>query len=113
MPNGAKYWRFKYRIGGVEQSPYAIGVYPEVSLKQARAERDLARQWLRQGAGPEARARGRESESEDPPAWLPVGHAQNEFRRLAGIMVKNRLLTEANVSLLAIFCALHARLIGQ
>ena len=41
-PNGAKYWRMKYRFGG-KQKTLALGVYPEVSLKDARIERDQAR----------------------------------------------------------------------
>ncbi len=52
MPTGAKYWRLKYRLDGKERSPYAIGVYPQVSLAQARGERDRARQWIRDGLDP-------------------------------------------------------------
>jgi hypothetical protein len=37
-----KYWRLKYRIAGKEKA-LALGVYPEVSLKEARAKRDEAR----------------------------------------------------------------------
>lgn len=40
--NGSKYWRMKYRFGG-KQKTLALGVYPEVSLKAARVERDKAR----------------------------------------------------------------------
>ena len=34
-PNGSKYWRFKYRFAGKENR-LALGVYPQVSLKEAR-----------------------------------------------------------------------------
>ena len=34
-PNGAKYWRMKYRFEGKEKK-LALGVYPDVSLKDAR-----------------------------------------------------------------------------
>lgn len=44
-PTGAKYWRLKYRHGGVEKM-LALGVYPEVSLKRAREKRDEARLML-------------------------------------------------------------------
>lgn len=44
-PTGAKYWRLKYRHGGVEKM-LALGVYPEISLKRAREKRDEARQLL-------------------------------------------------------------------
>ena len=52
MPTGAKYWRLKYRIGGKEPSPYTLGTYPEVTLAEARRERDKAREWLRKGLDP-------------------------------------------------------------
>ncbi|MDD9920536.1 MAG: tyrosine-type recombinase/integrase [Alphaproteobacteria bacterium] len=35
MPNGAKYWRFIYRFNG-KQKLLAMGVYPEITLKEAR-----------------------------------------------------------------------------
>ncbi|MDG6347613.1 Arm DNA-binding domain-containing protein [Luteimonas sp. 8-5] len=41
MPNGAKYWRMKYRVAGREKR-LALGVYPEISLKRALVERDRA-----------------------------------------------------------------------
>jgi integrase len=56
--NGAKWWRLKYRFGG-KNKLLSLGVYPEVSLKEARAERDKARELLRQGIDPSA-ARKRE-----------------------------------------------------
>ena len=49
--NGAKYWRLKYRFGG-KQKTLALGVYPEVSLKEARIARDDARLSIRQGIDP-------------------------------------------------------------
>lgn len=51
--NGAKYWRVKYRFAGKEKM-LALGVYPEVSLKEARNGRDKARQQLRAGTDPSA-----------------------------------------------------------
>lgn len=50
-PNGAKYWRMKYRIYGKEKK-LAIGVYPEISLAQARIERENARKILADGKDP-------------------------------------------------------------
>lgn len=49
--NGSRYWRFKYRFGGKEQL-LAIGVYPDVSLKEARNKRDEARKQLQDGINP-------------------------------------------------------------
>lgn len=51
MPNGAKYWRLKYRFGGKEKV-LALGVYPEVSLKEAREKRDEARKLRSNGIDP-------------------------------------------------------------
>ncbi|NCP62051.1 MAG: tyrosine-type recombinase/integrase [Alphaproteobacteria bacterium] len=51
MPNGSKYWRLKYRYSGKEKR-LAFGVYPEVSLKEAREKRDEARKTLADGQDP-------------------------------------------------------------
>lgn len=48
---GGKYWRWKYRHGGKEKR-LALGVYPEVSLAQAREARDDARKLLKDGTDP-------------------------------------------------------------
>ena len=50
-PNGAKYFRLKYRIDGKEKL-LALGIYPDTSLKQAREKRDDARQQLADGIDP-------------------------------------------------------------
>lgn len=50
-PDGAKYWRLKYRYEGKERL-LALGVYPEVSLKAARARRAEAREKLASGLDP-------------------------------------------------------------
>jgi integrase len=44
-PDGAKYWRMAYRFGG-KQKLLALGVYPDVGLRQAREKRDYARKLL-------------------------------------------------------------------
>ncbi|MGA2871202.1 MAG: integrase arm-type DNA-binding domain-containing protein, partial [Verrucomicrobiota bacterium] len=50
-PNGGKYWRLKYRFGGRERI-LALGVYPEVSLSDARERRVQARKTLAAGNDP-------------------------------------------------------------
>jgi integrase len=55
-PNGTRLWRFKYRFGGVEKV-LALGVYPEIALKQARLKRDDARALLDQNIDPSERRR--------------------------------------------------------
>jgi len=51
MPNGAKYWRCKYRFMGKEKR-LAFGVYPEVGLGAARDKRETARKLLADGTDP-------------------------------------------------------------
>ena len=46
-----KYWRLSYRFLG-KQKTLALGVYPEVSLAQARQRRDQARKLLAEGVDP-------------------------------------------------------------
>jgi len=48
---GSKLWRLKYRIDGKEKK-LALGSYPEVGLKEARARRDAARQSAQAGNDP-------------------------------------------------------------
>src|SRR5437899_6812876 len=50
-PSGGKWWRFKYRFAEKEKR-LSLGVYPEVSLKAARAKRDEARRLLGDGIDP-------------------------------------------------------------
>jgi integrase len=51
LPSGGKYWRLKYRILGKEKR-LALGVYPDVSLAQARKARDDARTLIQAGEDP-------------------------------------------------------------
>lgn len=48
-----KYWRMSYRFGG-KQRTLALGVYPDVTLAQARVRRGEARAQLAQGIDPVA-----------------------------------------------------------
>jgi len=49
--NGSRYWRLKYRVAGKEKL-LALGVYPDVSLADARAKRDEAKRTLAAGGDP-------------------------------------------------------------
>lgn len=55
-PGGSKLWRLKYRLDGKEKK-LALGAYPEVSLKDARAARDAARKVAQGGGDPAAAKR--------------------------------------------------------
>lgn len=49
--SGARYWRMKYHYGKRERL-LALGVYPEVSLAEARKRRETAKAQLRDGIDP-------------------------------------------------------------
>jgi len=51
QPNGSKYWRMKYRFSGREKL-LALGVYPAVSLLEAREKRDQAKKLLSNKSDP-------------------------------------------------------------
>ncbi|MGZ4998873.1 MAG: tyrosine-type recombinase/integrase, partial [Methylomonas sp.] len=50
-PGGSKLWRWKYRIDRKENR-YALGSYPELSLKEAREKVEWARKLVKQGLHP-------------------------------------------------------------
>jgi integrase len=50
-PSGGKWWRLKYRFIGKEKR-LSLGVYPDVTLKDARERRDAARKLLADGVDP-------------------------------------------------------------
>jgi integrase len=51
LPTGGKYWRLKYFFAGKEKL-LAIGVYPEITLSDARERRAQARKLLAAGKDP-------------------------------------------------------------
>ncbi len=95
-PNGTKKWRLKYRVDGVEKR-ISLGIYPEVTLEDARIETLKHRKTLREGRDPsverrrtEARARtfediGREWLTKEQGAW-------SENHRIATISRIERLI---------------------
>jgi len=96
-PKGGKYWRFKFRFGGKEKR-LSLGVYPDVSLKDARERHSETRKLLANGIDPgehrkaqkaatEARGSnsfeivGREWFAKQAPNWAE-NHANRIIRRL-------------------------------
>jgi integrase len=67
-PAGGKYWRLKYFFGGKEKL-LAVGVYPEITLADARERRAQARKLLAAGRDP--------------------GEAKKESKRLAAFKSAN------------------------
>lgn len=52
-PGGGRWWRMDYRFAG-KRKTISLGVYPEVTLREARTARDMARRTLRDGRDPSA-----------------------------------------------------------
>ncbi len=50
-PSGGKWWRLKYRFDGKEKR-LSLGVYPDMSSKDARDRRDASRKLLANGIDP-------------------------------------------------------------
>jgi integrase len=74
QPNGARYWRLKYRYAGKEKL-LAFGVYPEISLSDARQKRDAARKLLDAGDDPSNVKRERKRQT--------VEKSEQTFERVA------------------------------
>lgn len=75
MPTGARYWRWKYRHGGKEKV-MALGVYPDVTLAQARERHHEERRLLATGADPMAK---RKQEALAPVALTFKGVSERWF----------------------------------
>lgn len=73
-PAGGKLWRLKYRYAGKEKR-LALGKYPDVSLKDARAKRDAARKLLANDIDP--------GENRKVQAAAKVERAANSFETIA------------------------------
>jgi integrase len=73
-PTGGKWWRLKYRFAGKEKR-LSLGVYPDVSLKDARDRRDASRKLLANGIDPSENRKAMKSARADL--------AANSFEMLA------------------------------
>lgn len=96
-PSGGKWWRLKYRFAGKEKR-LSLGVYPNISLKEARERRDEARKLLANQIDPSENRKAQKSSQgaglgnsfevvarewfqKFSPNWTP-DHAQRMIRRL-------------------------------
>ena len=91
-PNGGKYWRLRYRFMGVEKL-LALGVYPDVSILDARGRREQARKLLANGVDPSAI---KQKAKQEKVKILQI--AENSFRNLATEFhkVKSPMWTEGH-----------------
>jgi len=62
-PAGGKWWRLRYWMAGKENR-LSLGVYPEVSLKDARERRDEARRLIANGVDPSQVRKGLHAETQ-------------------------------------------------
>src|SRR5271163_2689915 len=80
-PDGAKRWRLAYRFGG-GQKLLAVGVYPAVGLKEARAARDSAKRFLASGVDP--------SDAKKQAKIEKANAAENTFAAIAAELVEKK-----------------------
>ena len=62
-PSGGKWWRLKYRFQGTEKR-LSLGVYPDVTLKDARERRDEARKLIANGMDPSEARKAEKAEAQ-------------------------------------------------
>jgi integrase len=96
-PAGGKWWRLKYRFEGKENR-LSLGIYPDVSLKDARERRDEARTLLADGIDPSGHRKAQKAARTDraansfeviarewfakySPTWAP-SHSEKIIQRL-------------------------------
>jgi len=72
-PSGGKWWRFKYRIGGKEKR-LSLGVYPDVSLKNARERRDELRKQVADGIDPSHTRKAEKQSIGDQNSFEVIAH---------------------------------------
>lgn len=73
-PNGSKLWRYRYQFAG-KRNLLSLGSYPDITLKQARLDRDELKELILQGIDP--------SESRKKEKATPDGYHPNAFEIVA------------------------------
>jgi len=63
-PAGGKWWRFRYQFDGKEKM-LSLGVYPDVSLQDAREKRDAARKLVANSIDPGENRKAQQEEKRD------------------------------------------------
>ena len=80
-PDGARYWRMDYRFAGKRRT-LALGVYPDLSLSDARARREEARRSLAQDIDPGVAKKARKRAAKFA--------SENTFEAIAREWIANR-----------------------
>ena len=97
MPTGSKYWRMNYRFEG-KQKTLALGVYPDVSLSDARDSKNETLAMLAGGNDPavpkrEARIEAAQQKALDKLAITPLSFRLSIADNALTIQTKNNRLT--------------------
>ncbi len=84
LTTGGKSWRFKYRFGDTERR-MVFGLWPDVSLKQARQLRDEARSMVAAGVDP-----GEKRKHDKAICDIQAASAANTFESVARRWIENQ-----------------------
>lgn len=87
-PTGGKWWRLKYRYDGKEKR-LSLGVYPEVSLRLARARRDDARKLLAEDIDPSENRKAQKTARADRAANSVETVAREWYAKYSPTWAKN------------------------
>lgn len=82
-PTGGKWWRFKYRFCD-KHKQFSLGVYPKVSITEARAKHAIYRAMLAEGT--------------DPCAYVQAEKAERKAE-MARQLARNRFMLDSNGNL--------------
>ncbi len=103
-PNGGKYWRLKYHFNGKEKR-LALGIYPKISLEEARYKIAGIKQQLKDGIDPlmeKILARARVEEVKDRELGLKLSLETN-----GDLIIKKKfksiLITKEELKSLSLF----------
>ena len=92
-PAGGKWWRLKYRFGGKEKQ-ISFGVYPDVSLEDARNRKDAAKRLLSNGIDPSEERKDRKKASQ---FTAEINFIRDKIAEIAQLAVRNNLSLEVAV----------------
>jgi len=84
-PQGGKLWRLKYRLHNKDRE-YAIGIYPTISLVEARQKRDELKNLVANGIDPnqtkkESKQKAQQIEEQNQNSFEKISQEWIEFKR--------------------------------
>jgi integrase len=78
MPNGAKYWRYNYVLGGKAKT-LALGQYPAIKLKDAREAHQAAKEKVKAGIDPVQARQAEQAERENRKTFKDAADGWNQL----------------------------------